>query len=118
MERKGLIAGIYEGKRNGNCSNGGISERHKAVVVVDEKLPEIFSASSDHPAVKIVRRVIGGEPYIHAEPIDPVPDGMIGYMFGGSFIYTSDSRFGELSKYPIPLHDRWETMEQYDRLRS
>jgi len=27
-------------------------------------------------------------------------------MFGGNFIYTSDSRFP--NKYPIAIHDRYE----------
>ena len=35
-------------------------------------------------------------------------------MFGGNFVYTSDSRFP--SDYPIPIHDRFETQEQYDQL--
>lgn len=32
------------------------------------------------------------------------------YMAGGNFLYTSDSRFREItkSKYPISIHDRYE----------
>jgi hypothetical protein len=29
-------------------------------------------------------------------------------MFGGNFIYTSDSRVREICAYPIPIHDRCE----------
>jgi hypothetical protein len=31
-------------------------------------------------------------------------------MAGGTFIYSSDSHFP--SRYPIALHDRWETLSR------
>lgn len=52
--------------------------------------------------------------YYHAEPIDQ-PSGMVGPMFGGNFCYSSDSRFREICQYPIPIHDRFETVEAYAR---
>lgn len=36
------------------------------------------------------------------------------YMAGGNFVYSSDSRFP--SKYPIPIHDRRETWDNYNIL--
>lgn len=39
---------------------------------------------------------------------------LLGPMFGGQFIYSSDSRFP--SDQPIHIHDRFETQAQYDRL--
>ena len=51
--------------------------------------------------------------YVHAEPVDK-PEGKVGPMFGGNFIYTSDSRFP--NDYPIPVHDRFETPEQAEIL--
>ena len=42
------------------------------------------------------------------------PKGNVGYMFGGNFIHTSDSRIP--NDYPIPIHDRQETQEQYNHL--
>lgn len=49
-----------------------------------------------------------------AVPIDK-PEGLVGPMFGGNFVYTSDSRFRELTRMdgPIHVHDRFETREQY-----
>lgn len=29
-------------------------------------------------------------------------------MFGGNFVWTSDSRFSNIYKYPVPVHDRVE----------
>ena len=104
---KGMILGIYENKRIGNCSNNGVSSKYNEVLLVGDDVPEIFEAG-DMPVVKIVKRQIGGSEFIHAEPVDPAPSGMIGYMMGGSFIHSSDSRVRRIAKYPIPLHDRAE----------
>lgn len=110
---KGLTAGILESKQIGNCSNSGISSRIKAVTIVGE-IPKIFEADEKSPAVKIVRRMLCGRIYLHAEPIESIKNGNVGYMMGGCFIWSSDSRFP--SDYPIPLHDRQETSEQNEIL--
>lgn len=39
---------------------------------------------------------------------------MVGPMFSGNFAYTSDSRFP--ANYPLPIHDRYETVRDYDML--
>lgn len=109
---KGLRASIYTDEI-GECSNGGISSRVKYVTIVGDGIPEIFTADDKAPAVKIVRRVIWGKPYVHAEPVDQ-PEGTAGPMAGGCFIYSSDSRFPH--QYPISLHDRFECWDMYDRM--
>lgn len=78
----------------------------KRVVVVDEKLDTVFEASEEMPAVRLVRRNMFGREYIHAEPWEAG-----NYAFGGSFVYTSDSRLREINAYPIPLHDRQMNLE-------
>jgi len=95
---KGLTADIYRGTYN--CPINVFNDK-KGVTVIDPAIAEIFSPSDEQPAVKLVRRNIYGKPYIHAEPMEP---GF--YAFGGTFIYTSDSRLREINAYPIPLHDR------------
>lgn len=112
---KGMIAYIYRDSM-GDCSNNGISSKYDKVVVVDKDLPEIFEPNNDMPAVKLVRRFIGGSEYIHAEPLTWNESDDITGMFGGCYIMTSDSRFRKISQYPIPLHDRSETQEMYNRL--
>jgi hypothetical protein len=52
----------------------------------------------------LVTRKIGGETYFHAEPVER--NGRP--MFGGNFVYSSDSRFRAVCAYPIPVHDRFE----------
>jgi hypothetical protein len=106
---RGLIADVYKFPL-GNC--GGVTDKVKTIVLVGDNWPEIFTAREDMPAFKLVTRVIMGERYDHLEPVEPCPKDKIGYMMGGNFAYTSDSRFG--FKYPLPIHDRSETQAEYD----
>lgn len=93
----------------GDCSNGGISEKNEYVILTDESdAPEEINGT---PTVKLVRRNIAGE-YLHIEPRKECPKDHVGYMMGGCYIMGSTS-MGFPSKYPLPLHDRTETTEQY-----
>jgi hypothetical protein len=107
---RGLICEIY--RRTGEFSNGGISSRCQAVTLVDIGV-DLFDPVADRPAVKLVKRNFGNRVYLHAEPLEQ-PTGLVGPMAGGTFIYSCDSRFP--SDYPIALHDRWETEQQYESL--
>ena len=100
---KGLTAEIYRAK--GYESRMNTLNDYNRVTVIDKEIDEIFTANKDAPAVRLVRRNLSGGEYIHAVPYG-CPDGST--MFGGSFIYCSDSRLRNLNKYPIPLHDRIE----------
>jgi len=109
---RGLLVNIYEAKRLGNCSNGGISATCENLVLLGPDAP--FGADEVTPAVVILEKSNG---YVYARPATTggeliEKEGMAGPMMGGSFIYTSDSRFPYL--YPVPLHDRWETPQYPD----
>ncbi len=102
----GINARIYDNPL-GNCSNDGLSAKHKEVCVVNVDGP--FQPTPAAPAVNLVKARAGN---LVCQPV-----GLEGRtMFGGAFVYTGDSRFGdavrELSGYdhgfPIPLHDRVE----------
>lgn len=116
---KGFIAGILTDKEIGECSNNGISHwANEVTIVTDNQELQVFETEPKdelrRPIVKIVKRIICGEEYIHAEPIDD-PQG-VGWMAGGSYIWSCDSRFRQhINAYPIPLHDRQETQKEYDR---
>ena len=79
----------------------------KRCTIIDDNVCKLFEASERMPAVRIVRRVLFGKEYIHAEPYKKGH-----YSFGGAFIHSSDSRFSEINKYPIPLHDRDMNLEK------
>lgn len=92
----------------GNCSNGGISARFKSVLVA-HKDGYIDPAKDERPVVKIRSNRFGGrDPFVFVPDFDP-DKGCIGWMMGGSFVYSNDSRFP--FDCPIPLYDRQETRE-------
>jgi len=108
----------------GDCTNGGatnpVHSKGRIVVVFD---PEIQTGNfkledcKDDPrfiCLRIVRRRAGtSNEYLHCEPIENKPGERVGPMFGGNYVMTSDSRFRDVSPYPLPVHDRFETQEQY-----
>lgn len=136
FQRTGLRVQILRPAERGDCSLNGISNRYPDAVIVGVRyreasggsveaaavkrglkaLPRIFAASQRAAEVELVVRQIGGGLYVHAEPVEG--NGRWA-MFGGCYIDTSDSRFGELLHAiygdnrsqvgPIPLHDRYES---------
>ena len=94
-----------------DCTLGGPTSQHDRVLLFGEG----YTPGSSRPdRAAFFLRERGGA--IHAYPAD-IPEGekgFSGWQFGGNFIYTSDSRFP--NQYPIPVHDRRETTEQYRAL--
>jgi hypothetical protein len=127
----GLILDIY---RNGrmDCTNGGISgpaARHLVAVNIDGP----FTPGPDAPAVLVVTGNVRGSVKIVAavnvgtddDPcwIEDKPDGAVGPMMGGNYA-DGDSRLNDLVEKltgiraygAIPIHDRYETPAEYERL--
>lgn len=98
---KGMIASIYRNAELVGDLNL-LSQQFKRVLVVDNELPGIFDLDDDMLAVRLVRRTIRGAEYIHAVPLQ---FGEKHSAFGGSFLFTSDSRLRKIAPYPIPIHD-------------
>jgi len=114
---KGLTVNIYK-SNNSDSSNGGISSQYTEVLLLDENLDGYLDESdAERLSLPIVKLQNNGG-YLSAVPVDqPEGDGAaIGPMFGGCFIWSSDSRMRRLSQQPIPLHDRFESAELYDML--
>ena len=108
---KGLLCGIYQSKEIGNCSNGGISSKVSSVILCGAGIPGIFEPTKEHPGV-ILDKKMGH--YLYCYPSEGRDESKVGWMSGGTFVYSSDSRFP--SDYPIPLHDRQETEKEYEIL--
>ena len=102
----GMIVSVFKDQRLGDCTNHGISSAVNQMNVIGEGIPQMYEPSEDAPGVKIVKRILFGREYIHCEPLDR-PTGR-GWMMGGNFIYSCDSRFRDVNNYPIPIHDRQE----------
>ena len=113
VKKTGLLVSVYKTNRLSDCTNGGLTSKFDQFILTGEGIKGPFEPSERTPELKLVRRNIYGKEYIHAEPVDRPDSGNVGYMAGGNFIYTSDSRF---PTYPVSVHDRQETQSQYDQL--
>ena len=109
MKTKGLTVYVYRDSL-GDCTGGGISSNKNELILTSFKtregevnLAHIFEGDETN-SVKIIENVPN---HYCAVPL-VYPEGMIGPMFGGNFIYTCDSRFP--FKYPVPIHDRFEVI--------
>jgi hypothetical protein len=105
---KGMLVSVLRSATD--CSNGGVTSTHSEFLLVGPGIPEIFEARN--------LPVLRCEPwYGHYRAVAESKPGWIvenlaGPMFGGNFIWTSDSRFP--GKHPIPVHDRFETWTAYN----
>lgn len=114
MKIKAITVSIFKYK-NSDCSNNGLSSKFDEVLI--EHPRGSIEIDTDEPPenfCKIVERNLFGMTYLHIEPV--ARPKYLGWMSGGCICFSHDSRFAELSKYPLLLHDRQETQEQYDLL--
>lgn len=97
--------------RISDCTRDGLSSRHISFTVLDDAVEGPFEPSENRPALRIVRRKLFGEVYMHLAPADCVNEKgeqVKHTSFGGNFAFTSDSRFRKVASYPLPIHDRVE----------
>jgi hypothetical protein len=105
---KGMILNVYSNPVYRKCAMYGPTSWADEVLLVGPGVPEIFEAG-DRPVLVLKEKVsMRGGMYIYAEPIEDVPEGYVGYMFGANYIHSSDSRIRDIAPYPIPVHDRSE----------
>ena len=98
---KGLLVSIYcDGS---NCGRSSFAAHYNQAILTGPGVPEIFEPNDDAPEIELLPANIGDGFKI----VPKVRGKGAGPMFGGCFIYTSDSRFP--SKQPGALHDRWES---------
>lgn len=114
---RGVSVNIYRSDL-GDCTNGGVTSpsrsRGRVVVVFDPEVQDgnyRFEDCREDPrfiCLRVVRRWSGTpREYLHCEPIVKERQG-VGPMFGGNYVGSSDSRFSNISCYPLPVHDRFE----------
>lgn len=111
---KALRVNIYKHK-SGDCSNNGLSSKYNELLLIcEEGYIDVDENNPPENLVKLVTRNLFGKEYKHIEPVAR-PKG-VGWMAGGTIVYSCDSRFREMSEYPLSFHDRCESQEQYDLL--
>lgn len=105
---------------NYDCTNGGVSSRYDKLYVVcpDGNFEFDFDNAPDN-LMRIHVRLIGGKTVYSLQPMRPCSTGCVGWMAGGNYAASCDSRFGELigGMYgAVAIHDRQETREQYNMM--
>lgn len=112
-----------------DCTNGGVSGSRDTMLVVN--VPGPATAKGAGVALKLVDGPRGTK---HLVPVvydgkdgdgedtwvEIDIDGFVGPMFGGNYAGTSDSRFGEAVGFygAVAIHDRFETVAQYEALST
>lgn len=103
-------------KEGVDCTNNGISSVYDNLYLVCPSGPR--EVDEDDPRlIKAVRRQFGSRVVWHAEPYHGVPEGHVGWMAGGNFVHSCDSRFSEMfgDFYgAVSLHDRKEQYKEYE----
>lgn len=93
--KKGLIINVLRSASGSDCTNNGESSRFDSFVVCEvgnKTLDDIFQVTEDRPELVIEYRPRFND-YI-AIPRSILEAGHH-YMFGGNFVFGSDSRFNE-----------------------
>lgn len=109
MKVKALRIYVYRSNL-GDCTNEGVSGKTDTLYIECQR--GAVEVEDDDP--RLMEVVEGYRGSFHLEPRNGKRKGCVGWMMGGNFAYTSDGRFGY--GYPLPIHDRQETQEEYDML--
>jgi hypothetical protein len=106
---KGLLVDTFRSFDRGrviDCTNGGLSARHDSFILTGAVVEGPFEPREDTPELVVTE---GPGRSLRAVP-RCLLDSKTWVMFGGNFVYSSDSRFP--SDQPIKIFDRTETAEQ------
>lgn len=100
MEIMTLPVKVFKNKMFDGCANGGISERYDTLYIACDD-GYVKKNVEDEDVIELGSIICGNNTHFFAKPV-----GRSGGMAGGTFVYTSDSRFP--FDYPLALHDRFE----------
>lgn len=98
---KKISADVYRNQL-GDATNGGLSSQFNSldVYISGYKIDEL-----PDDALVLVERTLFGEEAWYVKPALLIKNN-VSSMFGGNFVYSSDSRFP--TRTPIKIHDRVE----------
>ena len=110
-----------------DCTNNGLSSRRNYVYVFDDCTLDEAVARCKEDDIDIGDCLWAdhspscSREYLKLVPLERKREGYVGPMFGGNFAWTWDRAFPHYSamketRLPIPIHDRYETPEEYDLL--
>ncbi len=116
----GVRVDVLRSSRYEDWTNGGVSAHHDRLTVVNVTGP--FEPNYDAPAVALVDGPRGSK---HLAPVifdgthwqEVRPQGHVGPMHGGNYA-TGDSRLSDALGFygAVAIHDRFETVAEYEAL--
>lgn len=96
-----------------DCTGGGLSSRSWTFIVVTEEQELTLETNKPEKYLVLVKRELWGEKAWYLRPLNIIkPQGCIGPMMGGNYAKVDYS----VCRYPLPIHDRFETPETYNLL--
>jgi hypothetical protein len=108
---------------NADCSNHGLSSKHDMLHCFDGDVEDVKHYVEEngydiHECLYVVRRMLWGEPHPYLTPLDWAiknPNGNV--CFGGNYA-VGDSRWNDWFGHnlPLPIHDRYDSWEDYEVL--
>lgn len=100
----------------GDTTNNGVSSRYNHLSLITENEMLNYTGETKNVVVRIDRQLFGKimPVLVPLELYNEYKSNKLPIMFGGNFGYTSDSRFNW--DYPLPIHDRVESWEEYETL--
>lgn len=111
---KALPISVYKCNSYGDCTNGGISSKYDRLLLICED--GFIEVDENNPPENLVEVVEGFRGHKYIRPFKKADKNKTGYMMGGNYAGSNDSRFTKINPYPLPIHDREETWEMYDML--
>lgn len=113
---KALIVSVYRNAAYPDTTNCGVSAVYDEAYLVGDGVDgpwEVPDNVNEHDGKAVLR--IHKTEYLGKTNVSAVPNGyknVVGrLMFGGNFVYSSDSRFAKINdRAPVPVHDRDETV--------
>ena len=110
---RALPVDIYKNKGR-DFSNNGLSSKYNEILLLNGK--GHIEVDLDNPPENLCvykeEILFGDSVYSYIEPYAEKKEGSVGYMDGGCICDTSDSRFP--CPHPVRLHDRQETVAEYE----
>jgi hypothetical protein len=108
-----LLVFVYS--NGSDCTGGGITSKHKELYLCTTKEEAQELHKKGEPALFLNKNKFSFGTYLAAYPPCNPDANCVGWMSGGNFVYSCDSRFEEYfhTSQPIKVHDRQETTAHY-----
>jgi hypothetical protein len=126
-ERQAIRLSVYRRSQQ-DFSNNGITHTNDDILVLCDEGPiKIDMSNPPENLMRLSLHTVGKKPTVRLIPLVKSRPGLIGPMMGGCYASSSDARWhrllasvvGETCAYlasAVPIHDRYETPEQYELL--